>query len=474
MFHVKHNEPILLINPWIYDFAAFDLWAKPLGLLSIAALLRKKGFEIGYIDCLDIHHPGMIRERGLPNRKQYHQGHFFKENVDKPPVLADIPRQYSRYGISEDALREGLDSRGEPKVVLVTSVMTYWYPGPFDVIRLVKERYPKAFVVMGGIYTTLCPDHARAYSQADYVIPGDGRTRILDIMEELVGIPSPGISRKTDEDGLDCPAFDLYPVLDYCCVLSSWGCPYRCDYCATGKIAPGFRHRNPKRVVDEIEHWTEIFGVRDIAFYDDALLVDSERHFIPMAEEILCRDIRCRFHTPNGLHGREMTGEIAGLMYEVGFKTIRLGLETTDAARQKRIGDKVTKRETQRAIEHLRKTGFSRRDVGVYLLAGLPRQRVSEVKESIRFVRTCGATPKLAEYSPIPGTPLWQAAVKASPFDLEEEPLFQNNSILPCRWEGFTWEDLQELKVFLRDEEAKLTSPHSAFGTVSSSPLGNR
>jgi radical SAM superfamily enzyme YgiQ (UPF0313 family) len=189
----------------------------------------------------------------------------------------------------------------------------------------------------------------------------------------------------------------------------------------------------------------------DIAFYDDALLVDSGKHFIPMARELLRRDMRCRFHTPNGIHGREISPEIANLMYEVGFKTVRLGLETSNATRQRRIGDKITNREMERAIAYLRGAGFSKEDIGVYILAGLPRQSASEVEESIRFVQACGATPKLAEYSPIPQTPLWEAAVRASEFDLRGEPLFHNNSILPCRWEGFTWEDLNELKVNVRN-----------------------
>ncbi len=137
-------------------------------------------------------------------------------------------------------------------------------------------------------------------------------------------------------------------------------------------------------------------------------------------------------------------------MYEVGFKTIRLGLETSDATRQRRTGDKVTNREMERAITVLRDAGFSGEEVGVYILAGLPGQRVSEVEESIRFVRACGGTPKLAEYSPIPQTPLWEAALRVSEFDLKEDPLFHNNSILPCRWEGFTWQDLNELKENVR------------------------
>jgi radical SAM superfamily enzyme YgiQ (UPF0313 family) len=451
MFHVKQYGSILLVNPWIYDFAAFDLWAKPLGLLYIAALLRSNGYEIEYIDCLDIHHPQMVQERGLPKRKQYRQGHFFKENIDSPPALGTIPRKYSRYGITEDSFRERLECVGEPTVVLVTSMMTYWYPGPFRVIQLVKERYPRSFVVMGGIYATLCPDHARKHSKADCVLPGVELARIKGIVGELVRAPSHGIPGSPHLDGLPYPAFDLYPSLDYGCILTSRGCPYRCSYCASWKITSGFSHRDPNGVVDEIELWQDTFTVDDIAFYDDALLVDSARHFIPMAKELLRRGIRCRFHTPNGIHGRELSDEIARLMYEVGFKTVRLGLETSDAVRQKRIGDKITNGEMERAIVCLRKAGFSREDIGVYVLTGLPGQSVSEVEKSIQFVRACGATPKLAEYSPIPQTPLWDVAVRNSEFDLRGEPLFHNNSILPCRWAGFTWEDLNGLKSCLRN-----------------------
>ncbi|RLB98065.1 MAG: B12-binding domain-containing radical SAM protein, partial [Deltaproteobacteria bacterium] len=55
---MKTDSPhILCINPWIHDFAAFDFWAKPLGILSIAAILREKGLRVSFIDCLDRFHP---------------------------------------------------------------------------------------------------------------------------------------------------------------------------------------------------------------------------------------------------------------------------------------------------------------------------------------------------------------------------------------------------------------------------------
>ena len=46
------SSNLLLINPLIYDFAAYDFWSKPLGFLYVATLLRKNGFSIHHIDWL--------------------------------------------------------------------------------------------------------------------------------------------------------------------------------------------------------------------------------------------------------------------------------------------------------------------------------------------------------------------------------------------------------------------------------------
>jgi len=66
------------------------------------------------------------------------------------------------------------------------------------------------------------------------------------------------------------------------------------------------------------------------------------------------------------------------------------------------------------------------------------------VRDSIKFIRSCGAKPVIAEFSPIPGTPIWEEAVKASPYDIEKEPLYHNNTLLPCRGKDFTYEMYRE------------------------------
>ena len=98
---------IILINPWIYDFAAFDLWSKPLGLLFIAGYLRKHGFRIHLIDCLSRHHPDTKEDRRQesPHRHAFGTGKFNREQVPKPPPFRHVTRPFSRYGIPR-ALKE--------------------------------------------------------------------------------------------------------------------------------------------------------------------------------------------------------------------------------------------------------------------------------------------------------------------------------------------------------------------------------
>jgi hypothetical protein len=92
---------LILINPWIYDFAAYDLWSKPLGLLSLATDLRRKGFHVHLIDCMDVDHPAMMEGSTLkrPKRRQYGTGKYWRQRVPKPAALAEIDRPYSRYGL---------------------------------------------------------------------------------------------------------------------------------------------------------------------------------------------------------------------------------------------------------------------------------------------------------------------------------------------------------------------------------------
>jgi radical SAM superfamily enzyme YgiQ (UPF0313 family) len=441
------NRHILLINPWIYDFAAYDLWYKPLGLLSLASLLRRNGAHITFIDCLHSDDPAIHDDHHvtMPKRKPSGEGFYAAERIPKPPPLKSVPRNYHRFGMTPRVFRNALNAIPKPDLILITSMMTYWYPGLFDTISLVKTAHPAVPVVLGGNYVTLCPQHA-ALSGADFCLPGPGEASLPPLLKDLFGMDMPCLPDVQNLDSYPYPAFDLIRPLNYVPLLTSRGCPCRCSYCASHLLNPSFRRRDPILVADEIAFWHTRFGVNHFSFYDDALLVDARGMAIPLLQEIIRRRLPVQFHCPNGLHLREITPELSILLYRTGFRTIRFGFETSDLTRQKATGGKVSNGELVEAIGHLKRAGYRSRDIGIYILCGLPGQSANEVEESIRLVQSFGARPILAEYSPIPGTDLWRDAVACSPYPIAEEPLFQNNTLLPCKSASLTDPVYQSLK----------------------------
>ena len=453
------NHRLILINPWIYDFAAYDLWSKPMGLLMLASFLRKSGYNVIFVDCLDVYHPDM-QHKGLgkpPKRREYGTGKFWKQVIPRPAPLDHIERPYSRYGVHPEVLKNDLTKLPRPDAILITSLMTYWYPGVFEVITVAKEIHPNVPVILGGIYARLCHEHAKEYSGADHVVDSSEPSCLLSLLEGLGIEASP---RRAPPVPHPYPAFDLLRSLDYVCILTSIGCPYRCRYCASGYLFPQFKQKSPDEVYREIAYWHQQWGVKDFAFYDDALLVNARHHFIPLMEKIIASGLKVRFHTPNAIHIREVTREVAHLMKAAGFETIRIGLETADFSLRRHLDNKLSQGEFERGVRYLFDAGFHPRQIGAYILAGLPGQSVESVANTIDFVAANSVMPFIAEYSPLPHTQLWEKAVKASEYDLNNEPLFHNNTLLPC-WDQTKRARLPELKQKIREVREKLRSSES-------------
>jgi radical SAM superfamily enzyme YgiQ (UPF0313 family) len=439
----KDVPQILLVNPWIHDFAAYDFWAKPMGLLTIAALLRLHGMRVSYLDCLNRFHP---RAPQIDPSARYGRGPYLKARIVKPNGLPDVDRHFSRYGIRPSWFEEDLQKLNCPDLVLVTSLMTYWYPGVRETIDTVRSAFAEVPTVLGGIYARLCEAHAKSNSGADEIIVAPAEQNILSLIQRYTGYSESMKFDPVDLDSYPYPALDLQTHINYAPLLTSRGCPFSCAYCASHLLEPRRMLRSAQSVVEEITYWHKDHRVMDFVLYDDAFLVDAEKHAIPILEKIINANLPVRFHTPNAIHIRGISSRTARLMFRAGFHTLRLGLETVEFEHRKKMDKKVSEEEFIAAARCLDAAGFDRSHVGAYLLAGLPGQSWDSVMQSIQTVKQNGITPVIAYYTPIPHTELWPQAVAASRYDLEADPIFTNNAIIPCQKEPFSWEKISSLK----------------------------
>jgi len=430
---------LLLIQPWIFDIAAYDLWIKPIGLLYLAEILEKAGFNIFLLDCLNPYHPKI---RNKLNRKTDGRGKFYREIIDKPKVYKNIPRNYAKYGLPEKIVREELEKLNKIDAILITSMMTYWYPGVKQIADICREYFPKAPIILGGVYASLMPEHCWKTIMPNSIIIGPGEKNIIIELQKIF----PDLEKIDSNNKEIYPAWHLTSPMIYLPILTSRGCPYKCTYCASYKLFPFFYQRKPEDVVKEILYFYEKYSFKDIVFYDDALLINSKNHLLKILNSLKERNLHFSFHTPNGINARLIDDELAEAMYVAHFKTIRISLETTNEEWQKNTGRKVSNAEFSKAMKSLFKAGYKQGEIEVYLLAGMPQQTISEVNESIKFVQDNGGIVRLSLYSPIPNTEDFLKLPKSIQNQLIEEPLLQNNSVFSFIFNYFSYEEYEKIK----------------------------
>lgn len=415
---------ILLVNPPIYDFAAYDFWLKPYGLLAVAGFLRR-GAQFTLFDFLDRANLSPAGREELRS-DQWGRGRFLSEHIPRPKCLEQIPRHFARFGLPRDSFRRFLKDTSGFDFALVQTTMTYWYPGVREVMEDIRTLSPRTKIVVGGTYVTLCPTHAHSL-EADVLIQAANIEPLWDYLQ---------IAPDTGEP----PLWQAYEKLDVGVLKLSDGCPFNCTYCSVPKFYGKFRPRPLAAGRAEMALLYEL-SASNIAFYDDALLFQSDEVLMPFLDEVLSRRIDVNFHCPNGLNARFITGEIARLMVRAGFKTFYLGFESASAQFQQRTGAKVYRDELAQAVARLTAAGARPSSITAYQLLGHPDADLQQLEESMHFVHSLGIRGMLSDFSPIPGTLDGDRCKKWIDMD---EPLMHNKTAFPIITLGF--EETNRLK----------------------------
>ena len=425
------REKILLVNPPVYDFASYDFWLKPLGLMYLASSLKTGGKDIRFFDSMYRFHP--LAPPSPSDR--WGRGKFFSQPAKKPDILSHIPRRYKRYGLPEKFLKEVIKSK-KWDYIMVTTTMTYWYPGAIEVLKLARKYQGGATVILGGIYPSLMKEHAETLG-FDLVISNNELQQLKDIM---------GVSVPEDFTDYPLPYYEPYLNSPYAVYMTGVGCPFRCIYCATPFLHKKISQKAPEIVISEIKDIVKM-GFKNIVFYDDALLFPKDRAK-QIFEGIIKAGLNIDIHTPNGLGVRFIDMEMANLMKKAGFVNLYLSLETTNERFQKESGGKLKTEEFINAVNYLYKASFKPENLNAYILCGIPGISKNDVIESIKLANSFGVRVMLSEYSPIPHTKLYEK-MRLNGLD----PLWHNNTIFPYYMKNM--EQVQELKDFLRNLQRK-------------------
>lgn len=345
--------------------------SQPSGLLKISTHLKSIGHNVYMIDCFPEN-----------NRYQYSTFHgtfYRKKQVGKTNTFFDS----YLFGMPFDVFEEELKNTITPDEIYITSSMTYHYEGVHKVIDICKYIYPKSKVNLGGIYATLCPEHAKL-SKADYI--------------------HEGIIKEVDNCHLDFSILNYVP--DYAILKSTRGCPNRCSYCAVSYLeGNNVSFRDPNIIIDEIIDKKEKYGITHFVFWESNLLINAKNHFEKILDMIIEEKLDITIDIPEGVQPNLLYQELAVKMHESGISRITVPLESSDAdISQNRFNRKTNINHFINCIEMLNKAGFAGNDIIAFILIGLPNQPLDTIVDSFIKAWEMKCMPCVMPFTPIPRT----------------------------------------------------------------------
>ena len=214
----------------------------------------------------------------------------------------------------------------EPDLIYITSLFTYAWEPVHEVIRHYITEYPKAKVIVGGIYASLCTEHLReAFGSRIEVIKG-----LVPEIENLL------------------PNYSLVPDWNSSIIFSSRGCIRRCEFCSVPQLEPKFMAK------ESIKHLIYP-GHKRVILWDNNILASP--HWQDIFNELEEANLEVDFN--QGLDARLLTEEVATKIKRMRVPRVRLAYDSDG------IKDFLRK-----AINKLNEVGIDGRNIIVYCLYG--------------------------------------------------------------------------------------------------------
>jgi anaerobic magnesium-protoporphyrin IX monomethyl ester cyclase len=296
-------------------------------------------------------------------------------------------------------------------------------------IAKIARRYGCVVVAHGSDAS----DHVAEYCAAgcDYIVLGEVEETLVELAEgrpqaEIAGLAYqiPGETRirynarrplRTNLDILPSPAWDLIDIEQYrgawnSChgffslnMVSSRGCPYRCNWCAKPVYGSSYHVRSPRLVADEMLAVKTRYRPDHIWFADDIFALSARwtREFSKAVQD-LGAQIPFKMQSRCDLMTRSTVADLE----RAGCREVWMGAESGSQRVLDAMEKGIRVEQIYEARENLRQRGIR---VGWFLQFGYPGEGWQEIEATVRMVReTKPDDIGISVSYPLPGTKFHQ------------------------------------------------------------------
>jgi len=328
----------------------------------------------------------------------------------------------------------------QPDVVGITATTPTFYNAR-RTASLLRGIVPRAAFVVGGPHPTAMPEHTAASDVFDFLVLGEGERTFVDLLRHVEGrgalrpddIPGLAFQRSgelvftpsrdpiSDLDLIPFPARRLLPPLGVYSptpasyrrlplahIMTSRGCPTRCNFCDKAVFGEQYRARSAGNVLAEVEEVVHTWGAREIRFFDDTFTLNRRRL------EAICQGMkRLRPRTPWTCLTKVNAVDLDMLrtMRDSGCWQVLYGLESGDDRVLSTLGKNTTVEQNRRAVRWARQAGLR---VRADFIVGTPRETPETLENTLRFAKSLPLDfAHFNKFVPFPGTAFYRQIVAA-------------------------------------------------------------
>ncbi|MGD6935317.1 MAG: B12-binding domain-containing radical SAM protein [Candidatus Bathyarchaeia archaeon] len=379
---------ILLINPpqTFYVGSEPPAGSLPLGLMYLAAVLDKAGYQVEILDAF-------MADCEL------------QKNGDTTTV-----------GMPFSRIAQEIRQR-KPDIVGVSGPFTSQIGNTLKVTELAKQVKSDILTIVGGPHVSTVPkEFLEEAKSVDIAVIGEGEYTLLEIAQyfegkkqlpEILGIayrqngevkltPKRPFIENLDE--LPYPAYHLVNMEYYLTnkkigyrsfqnraisMVTSRGCPFNCCFCAVHlHMGQGFRANSAEYVLKHIQHVIDTYKVQNIFFEDDNLTLDLKR-FEAICDGIIERKIKIRWETPNGVRADRLNMELLKKMKQSGATSIFVGVESGDQEILNKIVCKSL--DLNCVVEFAKNAKQIGLKTGAFYIIGFPGEKKENMQRTVDF-----------------------------------------------------------------------------------------
>ena len=307
------------------------------------------------------------------------------------------------------------------------------------IVDQLKKQLPGTKVVLMGDHVTALPEESLDRSAVDFVLTGGDYDFLLQgLCEHLTGQESvlpPGIwyregsrisntgSFQLNQDLDDLPTIDrnltrwqLYSEENGnfrrtpgAYVMAGRDCwHHRCTFCSWTTLFPTWRRRSPERVLDEVGHLIEQYGVREIMDDTGTFPVGDWLH--TFCKGMIARGYNQQVTLDCNMRFDALSRDDYELMKRAGFRLLLFGLESANPETLRRVSKGLTVEQIVDSCEAAQAAGLYPH---VTIMFGYPWESYEDALHTLNLgrellVKGHAYTVQATIVIPYPGTPLFQ------------------------------------------------------------------